>query len=886
MYGFGGDDLYYLDNVGDAAVEEPGAGHDTVITSVSYTLAANLETLLASVPEATTALVLTGNGAANHIAANDGSNVIDGKGGNDTLNGWGGADSFVFSTALDAASNVDRINDFEVSADRILLGGATGEPFAALATGALGVFAFRRAAAAVDADDRIIYDPATGALSYDADGAGGAAAVRFASLNSGLDLTSAHFTVTGAPNGLPSITSGTAASVAENAPVSTIVYQAVVSDPDGDSILFRLGGADAGRFTIDNSGAVRLVSPADFETKSSYQFTVFFGDSAGDAGSRAVTLSVTDVAEGAPIYLLTEVEPNDTAATAQAIDRSRLAPNGDPIVPDASLPSATITGSISTATDQDRFSITLNAGELLILDVDGTATLDSELRVFGPNGTEVARNDDPGSFDPGSSAHEGLSHNMDSVIRVRAPTTGTYTFQIASFKEENGTTSQGGYTLHVLVGPAATAAQINEENIQALLSGSSWDTLALTYGFTNSGADYGAGQGTEEIAAGMSALNALQKTVVHNILAQYANLTNLTFSELFGAPGSAQLRYALSLDPDTAHAYHPGPGDGGDSWYNSNKYNNPSIGNYQYMTFLHETGHALGLKHGHESPALSPDRDSLEYSVMTYRSYIGASVDDGSGFSNETGGYPQTPMMYDIAALQRLYGADFTFNGGDSVYSWNYQTGVFSINGVAQWTPLGTRIFMTIWDGGGTDTYDATGYPYGSTIDLRPGEWSTLASFQLANLGDGHMARGNVANALLYNGDPRSLIENAIGSGAPDQIIANEAANRLTGAGGADTFRWSSNGDVGLGASADTITDFVPGDKVDLQGIDAITGTAANEAFSFVGTAAFSGTAGELRYEVVGNQARIFGDTNGDALADFMIALDNVAMLQPSDFTL
>ena len=141
------------------------------------------------------------------------------------------------------------------------------------------------------------------------------------------------------------------------------------------------------------------------------------------------------------------------------------------------------------------------------------------------------------------------------------------------------------------------------------------------------------------------------------------------------------------------------------------------------MAFIHETGHALGLKHGHESPALSPDRDSLEFSVMTYRGYIGAPTDEvNGGYTNETFGFPQTPMIYDIAALQRLYGADFSYNSGNNTYSWNANTGAFSIDGVVQWTPGNNRVFMTIWDGNGEDTFNLSNYSGATSIDLRPGD--------------------------------------------------------------------------------------------------------------------------------------------------------------------
>lgn len=126
------------------------------------------------------------------LLGRDGNDTLVGGRGNDTLDGGNGHDSFVFDTALDAVTNVDTIVGFSVANDTIKL---HDEVFTALSPGTLDADAFVTAATAQDAEDRIIYNSATGALLYDADGTGGGGAIQFATLSTGLALTNNDFLI-------------------------------------------------------------------------------------------------------------------------------------------------------------------------------------------------------------------------------------------------------------------------------------------------------------------------------------------------------------------------------------------------------------------------------------------------------------------------------------------------------------------------------------------------------------------------------------------------------------------------------------------------------------------------------------------------------------------
>jgi serralysin len=343
--------------------------------------------------------------------------------------------------------------------------------------------------------------------------------------------------------------------------------------------------------------------------------------------------------------------------------------------------------------------------------------------------------------------------------------------------------------------------------IDGLLGDLKWAVNSFTYSFPTDASFYGSGYGSGETADNFGALNTTQQAAVRSSLKMYASVANLSFTEITETTTQhADLRFAKSDLPGTAWAYFPTTSAaGGDAWFNSTDYNTPVKGNYAYLTFIHETGHALGLEHPHES-GMPADRDSMEYTVMSYRSYVGASTT--SGYVNETWGYAQSLMMYDIAALQHMYGANFTTNNGSTTYRWNPATGEMIVNDVSQGAPGSNKIFLTVWDGGGTDTYDFSNYSSNLKVDLRPGQWTTTSTAQLAKLhyGGSKVAAGNVANALLYKGDARSLIENAVGGSGSDTLTGNDAANSLLGGAGNDRLVGGKGNDtLDGGIGTDTV---------------------------------------------------------------------------------
>jgi serralysin len=356
-----------------------------------------------------------------------------------------------------------------------------------------------------------------------------------------------------------------------------------------------------------------------------------------------------------------------------------------------------------------------------------------------------------------------------------------------------------------------------DPNVRAVLMDYRWTTTfggsqpatTITYAFPTSKNDYLAVPNYP--AAGnltsFQPLTDIQKAAVKAGFGLVASYTNLTFVEsASGLATNATFRFANFNGGGSESRFPPNRGpyaptdsrDAGDTFLGKN--GNPTsvdfYGTDEFNTIIHEMGHAFGLKHGHDSSfngALAPNVNDNEFSVMTYASYLGANT--GLVTTAIEGSAPQSYMMYDIAALQAYYGANFSKAGSNAVYSWD-ATGQEFINGQpAPNTGASStnKIFTTVWTQGATATYDFHNFSQDATYDLRPGHWSTFSKGQLADLNSAapagtpqYQAQGNVYNALLYNGDQRSEVKNVVAGTGNDVIVGNDLDNVITGGAGND----------------------------------------------------------------------------------------------------
>ena len=225
-------------------------------------------------------------------------------------------------------------------------------------------------------------------------------------------------------------------------------------------------------------------------------------------------------------------------------------------------------------------------------------------------------------------------------------------------------------------------------------------------------------------------------------------------------------------------------------------------GSYMFYTLLHELGHSLGLKHPFDGstdgggPSLTGTAnagwDSRVFTLMSYTTLSDHS--DATGFTFN----PTTPMLLDIEAIQAVYGANYSYNAGNTVYAFNDNPGQY--------------YFQTIWDGGGTNTIAYSG-THGVTVDLREGYGSLIGNtvyaytstnataYTVNNVWIAYGTKIQVADLTACNA---AFTVNANNYG--DRIVCGTGTGAVNGGSGGDTVVIGSGTEtIACGTGADTI---------------------------------------------------------------------------------
>lgn len=256
-------------------------------------------------------------------------------------------------------------------------------------------------------------------------------------------------------------------------------------------------------------------------------------------------------------------------------------------------------------------------------------------------------------------------------------------------------------------------------------------------------------------------------------------------------------------------------------WFNTDKHDNlrPTQENNGSKTYSHEIGHALGLNHPGDYNSLQGGyqykapykEDSLQYSVMSY--WDGKNTGADHHYKEVAGFYiydktysPAAPLMHDIAAIQKIHGVNTTTRTGDTIYGFNSN----SDRDFYTLTDSKQKAVFCVWDAGGNDTLDFSGYYQNQRISLKEASFSDVGSFK--------------ANVSIAQG---AIIENAIGGSGDDVIVGNDTNNTIEGGKGNDIIYGGKGKDILWGGNRN---DIVLSKKTDDQPTIEIDDTKINNA--------------------------------------------------------
>ncbi len=538
------------------------------------------------------------------------------------------------------------------------------------------------------------------------------------------------------------------------------------------------GGLSDSILTLRDAAGTTISTNDDVNTNARLLFSeiTFTADTTG-----TYYLDVSAFGNATGRYVISSSRPVDDAVAGDDTTTGEL-----------TIDAAATSGALEETGDRDWYEVTLVAGEryeFTTSSTGGANDVDTTLTLRDASGNVVAYNDD--------------SVGTYSNIRFTAATSGTFYLDVGGWADGE----EGDY--QVVAGIAEPLAEFTNDQIASqLLYGSTGSTSNLRR--------FNAEEG-DTITVNITTLTDDGMFLAREALALWTDATGIIFSEV---SGTAQITFqdteegAFASSSRTGTTITSATVNVSTQWLENS---GTTLDSYSFQTYIHEVGHALGLRHGgnyngdanYEQDALYAN-DSWATTVMSYFSQSENSFFSDQDFSRV---FTLTPMIADLIAIQEAYGTVTSTRTGDNTYGVGNDTGrtVFGVTAEAT-NNSGNLLAFTIIDNGGTDTLN----------------YSTFSAQQLINLNAETFSNigGSIGNMSIARG---TVIENAVGGSGNDEFIGNDVGNIFTGGLGNDTIDGGSNIDTavvsGL-ASAYTVTQTSTGvfQVVGADGTDTLTG--------------------------------------------------------------